>query len=89
MSVLRSGPHTFILNKTKQFERMVDALGNDETKLAALAAKMSKTYDKAFDAKDGKFSEKCEAGVLAVCDQYHLTYYSGQGSELTRKSKDL
>jgi hypothetical protein len=87
MSVLCSGPYTFILAKTKQFSAMVDALDNDETKLQTFAQGMTKVYDKAFQATEGKFSEKTEAGVMAVCHQFHLVYYSGQGSDLTRKTK--
>jgi len=86
MSVLRSGPYTFMLSKTKQFQAMVDATNNDENKLSALAQRMTDVYDKAFDATKGSFSEKTEAGVLAVCQRFHLVYYSGQGSDLSRKT---
>lgn len=87
MSVLRSGPYTFILMKTKQFRKLVDPLNNDEGKLSDLAAQMTKCFDKASDATEGMFSEKVEAGVLAVCEAFHLVYYSGVGGELTRRSK--
>lgn len=87
MSVLRSGPYTFILGKTKQFNQLVDPLNNDETKLKQLAARMTKTYEAAMLGTEGMFSEKLEAGVLAVCDAFHLVYYSGVGGELTRRSK--
>ena len=87
MSVLQSGPCTFILGKTKQFNQLVDPLDNDETKLKALAARMTDTYEAAMRATEGMFSEKLEAGVLAVCDVFHLIYYSGVGGELTRRSK--
>jgi hypothetical protein len=86
MSVLRSGPYTFMLSKTKQFEAMVEATNNDENKLSALAQRMTDVYDNAFDATEGSFSEKTEAGVLAVCQRFHLVYYSGQGSDLSRKT---
>lgn len=87
MSVLRSGPYTFILGKTKQFNQLVDASDNDETKLKDLAARMTDIYEAAMRATEGMFSEKLEAGVLAVCDAFHLIYYSGVGGELTRRSK--
>jgi hypothetical protein len=87
MSVLRSGPYTFILTKTKQFKAMVEATKNDEEKLQAITQRMTAVYDKAFDATNGAFSEKTETGVMAVCEQFHLVYYVGQGSDLTRKTK--
>lgn len=48
---------------------------------------MTDTYNAAMLATDAMFSEKLEAGVLAVCDAFHLIYYSGAGGELTRRSK--
>ena len=48
---------------------------------------MTATYDKAVDSVKGRFSEKIEAGVMAVCEQFHLVYYEGQGGDLTRKTK--
>ena len=87
MAVLRSGPYTFVLTKTTQFKKLVDVLGNDEDKLKGLAERMSAVYNKAFDATSGMFSEKCEAGVMAVAEAFHLAYYTGQGSDLTRKTK--
>ena len=65
MSMLRSGPYTFMLVKTQQFNKMVEATGNDEEKLAVVAKRMTTTYDRAFNKTKGGFSEKCEAGVLA------------------------
>lgn len=47
---------------------------------------MTEVYDKAFDATKGSFSERTEAGVLAVCRQFHLVYYSGQGPDLQRRT---
>lgn len=87
LSVLRSGPFTFMLSKTKQFEQLVEATNNDESKLRALSERMRKAYDVVFEATKGKFSERVEAGILAVCREFHLVYYEGQGSELTRKSE--
>ncbi|NVB82337.1 MAG: hypothetical protein HOV81_28415 [Kofleriaceae bacterium] len=48
---------------------------------------MTAVYDEAFDATSGMFSEKCEAGVMAVAESFHLAYDAGQGSDLTRKTK--
>lgn len=87
LAVLRSGPYTFMLAKTKQFNAMVDQLANNEEKLKAFAARMATTYNRAADATEGAFSEKVEAGVMAVCEQFHLVYYEGQGGDLTRKTK--
>lgn len=88
MSVLRSGPYTFVLSKTKQFEQLVErsAPDNDEQQLKQLAKRMTDVYNKAFEASNGTFPEKCEAGVIAVAEQFHLVYYVGQGSDLTRKT---
>jgi len=36
--------------------------------------------------KGEKFSERVEAGILAVCRKFYLVYYEGQGGDLTRKS---
>lgn len=86
LSVLRSGPFTFMLSKTKQFEELVAATNNDESKLKALGTGMYAAYDEVFDRMKGKFSERVEAGILAVCRKFHLVYYEGQGGDLTRKS---
>jgi hypothetical protein len=87
MSLLRSGPYTFLLAKTKQFQKLVAQTNNDEDKLADLARRMTRCYDAAADRTEGSFSQQVEAGVLAVCEAFHLVYYSGQGADLTRKSK--
>jgi hypothetical protein len=86
LSVLRSGPFTFMLSKTKQFEELVAATKNDESKLKALGASMYAAYDEVFDRTKGNFSERVEAGILAACRKFHLVYYEGQGGDLTRKS---
>jgi hypothetical protein len=87
LSVLRSGPYTFILAKTKQFNAMIDPMNNDPAMLNAFASRMTAAYNKAADATQGTFSEKVEMGVLAVCQQFHLVYYEGQGGDLTRKTR--
>lgn len=86
LSVLRSGPFTFMLSKTKQFEELVAASDNDESKLRALGAEMYAAYDDVFDRTKGNFSGRVEAGILAVCRKFHLVYYQGQDGDLTRKS---
>ncbi len=75
-----------MLSKTKQFEELVSKTNNDETKLRALGAGMSTTYDEVFEHTKGTFSERVEAGILAVCRKFHLVYYEGKGGDLARKS---
>lgn len=87
MCVLRSGPYTFILVKTKQFNQLASRYDRDEDTLKQLGRQISDTYNAAFDATKGRFSEKCEAGVMAVCERFHLAYYVGEGSDMTRKTK--
>ena len=83
----KAGPFTFMLSKTRQFEALVAATNNDESKLKALGAGMFAAYDEVLDRmQGGEFSERVEAGILAVCRKFHLVYYEGQGGDLTRKS---
>ncbi len=43
---------------------------------------MLKTFDQAFALDEVDFAAKLEAGVVAVCQKFHLNYYRGQGRNL-------
>lgn len=87
LSVLRSGPFTFMLSKTQQFQKLVEATNNDPDQLFEISQRMVEKFHQAFGRTKGSFSEQVEAGVMAVCEAFHLVYYEGQGNELTRKTK--
>lgn len=93
ISLVRSGPMTFMVARTKEFEAMLAQVEKepDSRKLVerreAFKHQMREVFEAAFTAHKGPFPEQLEAGVLAVCDRYHLIYYAGQGGALERKSK--
>jgi hypothetical protein len=85
LKVLRSGPFTYMIARTREFDAIVARYDKANTSFE-LQKQINATFDKAFDAKAGDFPEKLEAGVLAVCAEYHLVYYEGQGANLRRVS---
>jgi hypothetical protein len=83
LKLLRSGPLTYVIARTKEFDALVER-HEKEQRPDALKRAMMKSFDDAFDAAPGAFPDRLEAGVIAVCKQFHLVYYEGRGAELHR-----
>ena len=81
LNLLRSGPYTYAISRTKEFNALVKFHENADTK-DQLTNAMLKNFDEAFGLDEGDFAAKLEAGVVAVCKKFHLNYYRGQGRNL-------
>ena len=86
LNILRSGPYTFLVAKTRQFLELVNKHEADDTTWE-LSKAMFELHDKTFEASTGTFADRVEAAVRVVCQTYHLLYYEGQGAELHRVTK--
>lgn len=83
LNILRSGDMTFVVARTKEFDKIVARYeANDDQ--TGLYKAMYDCYENAFAAAEGTFQEKIETAVLAVCKAYHLEYYEGRGATLHR-----
>jgi hypothetical protein len=93
MSFVRSGPMTFMVVKTKEFDaklqREVES-EKDNRKLVekreAFKAHLKRDFEATYKAHEGTFPEKLQAAVLVTCAKYHLIYYAGSGATLARQS---
>ncbi|HWU90345.1 MAG TPA: hypothetical protein VN253_23940 [Kofleriaceae bacterium] len=83
LKFLRSGPFTYAIARTKEFEALVKR-HEQAQRIDDLKKAMKKSYNDAFSAFHGAFPDQLEAGVNAICKQFHLVYYQGQGAELRR-----
>jgi hypothetical protein len=93
MSIVRSGSMSFMVVKTKEFDEKLQREVESERdhrklveKREAFKAKIKQCFEMAFGAQEGDFPTKLEAGVIAVCSDFHLSYYAGEGGHLTRQS---
>jgi hypothetical protein len=83
LNILRSGLMTFMVAKTKQFLKLAKEHDDQGTSLA-LAKAMLQVHNDTYQATRGVFADRLEAAVKAVCHQFHLLYYEGQGAEMHR-----
>jgi len=86
LNVIRSGDMTFLVARTKEFDKLVaryEATGD----LGQLYGKIYECYGRVRDQTEGTFHQKLEAAVIAVCREFHLEYYRGHGDTLTRVSE--
>jgi len=86
LNILRSGPFTFMIARTKQFDALVtkhEAAGTLNDLIMAITETSNASYK---TARGGGLSQKdsVEHAVLDVCRAFHLVYYEGQGNELHR-----
>jgi hypothetical protein len=82
VKVVRSGDALFMVSKTEEFEALVK--DKSPTEKDAVKAAMKKTWNDAFAAAKGKFIERVEAAVKAVCSKYHLVFYKGKNDHVTK-----
>jgi LysM repeat protein len=82
LKAVQSGAGTFVVTKTEEFDVMVDAL--DTAGRETLQQDMKDLWNTTFRATSGSFQERVEAAVEAVCETYHLIYYSGGGNTVQR-----
>jgi hypothetical protein len=97
LSILRSGSNTtYMLARTKQFQRMLAEIENSydgdgaalEERRRAFSNGMENTFEAAYQAaleqQPGDFPGAVEAAGIAVAQKYHLLYYKGTGANLRR-----
>lgn len=86
MAIVNAGTKEFVAVKTAEWDTMVNALDAQGKK--DLKDEMKKLWDDTYAAAKGKFQERVDKAVRAVCDKYHLLYYSGDvGGDLTRRTQ--
>jgi hypothetical protein len=83
LKLLRSGPLTYVIARTREFDARVRQAEESDTTYE-LKHEIGKTYNDAVNATKGSWPEQLEAGVIAVCRAFRLVYYEGKGSELAR-----
>lgn len=81
--IVRSGPFTYVIAKSKQFNQLVERHEKDGT-LGELVMEMEGLSNRIFDAAKGNMSDRLEHAIVAVCQAYHLVYYEGRGADLKR-----
>ncbi len=81
LNVLRSGGMTFLVARTKEFDKLVarhEAAGD----LGTLYNQIYDCYKRVKSQAEGSYKAQVEAAVIAVCNEFHLEYYRGQGDTL-------
>jgi hypothetical protein len=86
LNILRSGPFTFLVARTRQFMQLVKKHEADDTTWE-LGKAMYDLHEQTYKTTPGELAERVEAAVRTVCQTYHLLYYEGQGAELHRVTK--
>jgi hypothetical protein len=85
MAVVNAGTKEFVAVKTAEWDSMVGALDAQGKK--DLKDEMKKLWDEKFKGS-GKLQVRADAATKAVCEKYHLLYYSGDvGGNLTRQTQ--
>lgn len=83
LNILRSGDMTFVVARTKEFDKIVARYEADNNANGLYRA-MYDCYENVFAATEGTYKEKIEVAVRRVCQEFHLEYYEGRGATLTR-----
>ncbi len=83
LKLLRSGPFTYMVSRTKEFDTLVAGYEQRGTSFE-LYQKMVELFDRTFDAHRGAMPDRLEAATIAVCNAFHLIYYEGEGRDLHR-----
>jgi hypothetical protein len=86
MAIVNAGTKEFVAVKTAEWDTMVSGL--DAQGKQDLMDEMEALWDKTFKATNGKLAVRADAATKAVCEKYHLLYYSGDvGGDLTRRTQ--
>lgn len=83
VKVVQSGQKRFMVSKTKEWDGLV-AAANTVDKKRKLSKDIKTLWSTTFKGGKGTFQENCEQAVKAVCNKYHLVYYTGEGKELAK-----
>lgn len=81
--VVRSGEFTYVIAKSRQFNKIVEQHEHAGT-LSKLVSEMEGLSTQIFEATKGNMSERLEHAIIAVCQAYQLVYYEGKGADLKR-----
>jgi hypothetical protein len=85
MAVVNAGNKEFVAVKTSEWDEMIKPL--DAQGKRDLMKEMKELWDKEFNTA-GTLQECADKATKAVCEKYHLLYYSGAvGGELTRQTQ--
>jgi hypothetical protein len=79
---VQSGDTVFVLARTDEFEKLLTGL--DAKALKKLENKIEKTWNDVYTTTPGEIPARAEAATRATCKAYHLVYYRGKGSNLTK-----
>ena len=82
LNIVQSGETLFVLARTAEFEKLLEGL--DDEGLKKLEAKIEKTWNDVYKTAKGKIPARAEAATRATCKAFHLVYYRGKGSTLTK-----
>ena len=83
VKVVRSGDAMFMVTKTAEFEKLVQGKKTPADR-EAMQTEMKKTWNDTFAGAKGKFVERVEAAVKAVCSKYHLVFYKGKNDQVSK-----
>lgn len=79
---VQAGKTQFTALRTEEFDKLI--VGLDDPGKKKMSDEMDKTWQDTYDNAKGTFQEKVEAAVKAVCTKYHLVYYKGKGSTVSK-----
>ncbi len=82
IAVVQSGTGQFVAARTEEFNKLL--VGLDESGKKKMFDEMNQTWNDTFAGAKGKFRDRGEAAVKAVCSKYHLVYYKGKDGNLTK-----
>ena len=87
IEIVQSGPKTFVVTRTKEFQALVSK-ADTPLKKKALHDEIDAAWNTAFAKAQGDgvdFVPAVEAAVAAVCEKYQLVFYEGAAGKLARK----
>ena len=82
MNVVQSGKGLFGSARTKEFDELVKARGEDGKD--ALFEEIEAYWDDLYTNGKGNLREKAEAATRATSEHYHLLYYAGKKGKLNK-----
>ena len=83
IEMVQSGETRFLIARTAKFNKMVDAVDGVEEQ-EELEDRLENCWEKAFKAAPAPHERKCHEATKATCKRFHLIYYVGRGTTMTR-----
>jgi hypothetical protein len=82
LNIVQSGETLFVVARTTEFEALLKGLDIEGKK--KLVGEIEKTWNDVYKTTKGTIPERAEAATQAACKKYHLVYYRGKGSHLSK-----